>query len=199
MLRWLLLPPAALILLLSAMTAQTAAGRILAAIAATAAVLILCKTKRPAGPRPAPSARGPVWRRPPRKHKRAELLEQAEARIGQPIQALCPLMLTAQDRPGERWHGSQAMWVALAEHDLWLLHDAAAAGIGGVWDQLLRTGLHIHAHEHRGHHHVELSWPTHARLLVGQLRGPREPRRRLLGLVAADELGLRELLNRPAH
>ena len=58
----------------------------------------------------------------------ASLVEQAEGRIGQPIQSLCPFELRAQDRPGERWQGSQPMWVALGQHTLWFLHDAPSAG-----------------------------------------------------------------------
>lgn len=129
----------------------------------------------------------------------ASLVEQAESRIGQPIQALCPFELRAQDRPGERWQGSQPMWVALGHQTLWFLHDATLGRLGGVWDALPRQGLHVLAAKRRDGHDVELSWPLMPRLLIGSLAGPAEDRRRLLGLLAADELGVRDLLDRPSR
>jgi len=128
----------------------------------------------------------------------ASLVEQTEGRIGQPIQALCPFELRAQDRPGERWQGSQPMWVALGHHTLWFLHDATPARLGGVWDALPRHGLHILAAERPDGHDIELSWPLMPRLMIGALGGPADQRRRLLGLLAADELGVRDLLDRPS-
>ena len=90
------------------------------------------------------------------------------------------------------------MWVALGHQTLWFLHDATLGRLGGVWDALPRQGLHILATERHHGHDVELSWPLMPRLLIGTLGGPAENRRRLLGLLAADELGVRDLLDRPS-
>jgi len=157
---------------------------------------VLARTKRPPSRRPAPSSTGGVWRLPPprRQPPVRTVKEQAEARVGEPLHVVCPLEMLAQDRPGERWQGNQRLWIALGEQTIWFLHDATLGRLGGVWDALPRQGLHIAAQEQARQHDVELSWPQHARLIIGTLDGPREHRTRLLGLLAADELGLREIL-----
>jgi hypothetical protein len=150
--------------------------------------------------RPAVPPGGAISPRPrPIARRGAPLLDQAQARTGQPIHALCPFELRAQDRPGERWQGSQHMWIALGDQTVWFLHDATLGRLGGVWDALPRQGLHSLTTESRDHHDVELSWPLMPRLLIGTLRGTATERRRLLGLLAADELGVRDLLDRPSR
>ena len=134
---------------------------------------------------------------PPLAPATASLHDQAESRIGQPIHVLCPFEMRAQDRPVERWQGSQNMWIALGDQTLWFLNDATLGRLGGVWDALPRQGLHIRATDRRDSHEVEMSWPLMPRLLIGLLGGPAPERQRLLGLLAADELGVRDLLDRP--
>ena len=137
-------------------------------------------------------------------YEHARLLEQAESRVGRPLALLCPFTLLAQDLPGESWQGRQYLWLGLDEDRLWLLHDAhrhPAHGhdptsrwlprIGGVWDSMPRQGIVLRAGELRGCDQLELSWPYAPRLIVGRVYGPREARRRLAGLLAADQLTLR--------
>jgi hypothetical protein len=71
-------------------------------------------------------------------------------------------------------------------------------GIGGVKSRLSRTGLHSCWSDHwlRAHYVAELSWPESAWFLVGELHGRRSQRLRLMGLLAGDELGVRELVTR---
>ena len=139
---------------------------------------------------------------PSRKH--ARLLEQAESRVGRPLALLCPFTLLAQDLASECWQGRQYLWLGLDEDRLWLLHDAhrhpaqrrnPTSGwlprIGGVWDSVPRHGLVLRARELRGCHQLELSWPQTPRLIVGRVYGPQADRRRLAGLLAADQLTLR--------
>ena len=142
----------------------------------------------------------------------SELLEQAESRVGRPLQLLCPFTLLAQDRPGECWQGRQYLWLGLDGEQLWLLHDAHRhpgygrqpssawlPRIGGVWDRLPRHGLTARSRELRRCHQLELSWPHAPRLLVARIYGPRAVRRELIGLLAADELGLRAETEGRAH
>ena len=93
------------------------------------------------------------WRGESAVHKQPELLEQAESRVGRPLELLCPFTLLAQDHCGECWQGRQYLWLGLDEEQLWLLHDAhrhPAHGrqptsawlprIGGVWDAFPAKG-----------------------------------------------------------
>jgi hypothetical protein len=194
MLRRLLLAAIAAFSAFAAVQAPTVPGAAFLLVISLAAIAALLRRATRGRSLPAP---GGLNARPPAPVA-ASLVEQAEGRIGQPIQALCPLELRAQDRPGERWQGSQPMWVALGQHTLWFLHDATLGRLGGVWDALPRQGLHILAAERRDRHDVELSWPLMPRLLIASLGGPASERRRLLGLLAADELGVRDLLDRPS-
>ena len=163
----------------------------LAALAAIALAVLLAIRSLPAS-----------WRGESPVHKQPELLEQAESRIGRPLELLCPFTLLAQDHCGECWQGRQYLWLGLDEEQLWLLHDAhrhPAHGrqptsawlprIGGVWDRIPRHGLAMRAQQLRGCQQLELSWPHAPRLLVGRVYGPRAARDRLVGLLAADELG----------
>ena len=106
--------------------------------------------------------------------------------------------------PASAGRAAQYLWLALDGERLWLLHDAHRhpahrrhpsqpwlPRVGGVWDWPPRHGLVLQARELRGCHQLELSWPDTPRLIVGRVYGPREDRRRLVGLLAADELGLR--------
>ena len=194
MLRRLLLGAVAAFSAFAAVHSPTLPGAaFLLVISLTAIALMLRRITR-TGPLPGPAG----WDRRQPASRDISLIDQAEARIGQPIQVLCPFELRAQDRPGERWHGSQHMWIALGDQTLWFLHDATLGRLGGVWDGLPRQGLHILAGEHRANHDVELSWPLMPRLIIGSLTGPAPERTRLLGLLAADELGVRDLLDRPS-
>jgi hypothetical protein len=194
MLRRLLLAAVAAFTAFAAVGAPTLPGATFLLLISLAAIALLLRRTTRARSQPEATGLNPT----PLAAAPASLVEQAEGRIGQPIQALCPFELRAQDRPGERWQGSQPMWVALGHQTLWFLHDATLGRLGGVWDALPRQGLHILAAERRHGHDVELSWPLIPRLLIGSLGGPAEDRRRLLGLLAADELGVRDLLDRPS-
>ena len=133
-----------------------------------------------------------------------QLLEQAESRIGRPLELLCPFTLLAQDHCGECWQGRQYLWLGLDEEQLWLLHDAPSpssprpaahqrAGCrasAACATRLPRHGLAMRSRQLRGCQQLELSWPHAPRLLVGRVYGPRAARDRLVGLLAADELGL---------
>jgi hypothetical protein len=193
MLRRLLLAAVAAFTAFAAAGAPTLPGAGFLLAISLAAIALLFRSATRARSLPTPAG---LRARPPAAAA-ASLLEQAQGRIGQPIQALCPFELRAQDRPGERWQGSQRMWVALGHQTLWFLHDATLVRLGGVWDALPRQGLHILAAERRDRHDVELSWPLMPRLLIGSLGGPAGDRRRLLGLLA--ELGVRDLLDRPSR
>jgi len=164
------------------------AGWVLALAATVAIIVLLLRGVRT---RSGPTGGGAVWRGVRRADGLQAVREQAEARVGQPLAALCPLELRAQDRPGERWQGRQLLWLGLGEQTVWFLHDSTLGRVGGVWDALPRYGLHTLATEHRTSHDVEMSWPQLPRLIIGRLGGAATERRRLLGLLAADELGLR--------
>ncbi len=88
--------------------------------------------------------------------------------------------------------------MATTEQWLWLLHRTPSGGIGGVKSRLSRTGLYARWSDHRlgGHHVGEFSWPGDASFLVGELHGARSQRLRLMGLLAGDELGVRQLVTR---
>lgn len=194
MVRRLLLVAVAAFSAVAALDAPTLPGAVFLMLICLAAVAAIVRRAS----RPTPSIAPAGWRGGRLVPGSGSLVEQAEARIGQPIQLLCPFELRAQDRPGERWQGSQRVWIALGEQTLWFLHDATLGRLGGVWDALPRQGLHILATERSGRHDIELSWPLMPRLIIGRLGGPTEDRRRLLGLLAADELGVRALLDRPS-
>jgi hypothetical protein len=125
--------------------------------------------------------------------------EQAEARVGEPLAAFCPFELRAQDRPRQRWQGSQHMWMGVSEETLWFLHHSTLGRVGSVWHSLPRHGLHVLSTERADSHDVELSWPQLPRLMIARLGGQAHERRRLLGLLAADELGLRAETQGPAR
>jgi hypothetical protein len=51
-------------------------------------------------------------------------------------------------------------------------------------------------HRLQAHHTGELSWPADAWFISGDLHGTRPQRLRLIGLLAAGELGMRQLVHR---
>jgi hypothetical protein len=127
------------------------------------------------------------------------LAEIAESRLGEPVEAICPFVMRAQQQPRERWQGETPFWLALSPSWIWLLHRSVDGRIGGVKARYGRGGLHARyddRHWH-GHHIAELSWPADRWYMTGELHGPRAQRLRFMGLLAADELGIRELVHRP--
>ena len=173
MLRGLFLSAVAAFSAFAAFSAPTLVGALFLLAMSLAAIVGLLQhvARSPLGARPSGRALAPTGAGRPLPAATASPLEQAEARVGQPIQVLCPFELRAQDRPGER---------------------------GGVWDALPRQELHILSTGALHRHDVELSWPLIPRLLIATLTGPAADRERLLGLLAADELGVRDLLDPPA-
>ena len=83
-------------------------------------------------------------------------------------------------------------------HWVWLLHQTSDGDIGGVKSRFSRTGMHSRWTDHRprSYHVGELSWPADPWFIAGELHGPRAQRLRLIGLLAADELGVRHLVTR---
>jgi hypothetical protein len=167
------------------------------AIAVVAVVAMVVLLWRGARVRSRPIGGRAVWRGGRTGKELPLARQQAEARVGEPLAAFCPLELRAQDRPRQRWQGSQHMWMGLGEQTVWFLHHSTLGRIGGVWDSLPRHGLHVLATERRHAHEVELSWPHLPRLMIARLGGQMDERRRLLGLLAADELDLRAEAERP--
>ena len=86
--------------------------------------------------------------------------------------------------------------MAVSDTSLWLLHATADGSIGGVKSRFSRTGVHTRWTQHpaRFSHTGELSWPADAWFIAGELHGPYRQRVRLIGLLAADDLGIRQLL-----
>lgn len=116
--------------------------------------------------------------------------------MGEPTHALAPFVLRVQHAPHERWHGHEALWMALTATSIWLLHRTPDGSIGGVKSRFSRTGVHTRWAHHSAHcsHTGELSWPADPWFIAGELHGPSGQRLRLIGLLAADELGVRQLL-----
>ena len=125
-----------------------------------------------------------------------QLAGVAWARVGEPVHALAPFVLRVQHAPHERWHGHEALWMAVSDTALWLLHTTADGSIGGVKSRFSRTGVHTRwaPHPTDRSHTGELSWPADPWFIAGELHGPPDQRLRLIGLLAADELGLRQFL-----
>lgn len=137
---------------------------------------------------------------PPAAHPApADLVELAEGRLGQQVQAICPWTHQhAIGANGKPWNGEQPLWIALTDQDLWLLYREQKARIGGVHSRLPRTGLHPVWRRRRlaGNHIGELCWPDRPWFCRGELDGPVEQRLRLIGLLAADQLTLRREVSR---
>jgi hypothetical protein len=127
--------------------------------------------------------------------QRAEL---ASARVGEPTHALASFILHTQHAPDERWHGEEHLWMAVTDAWLWLLHQTRDGEIGGVKSRFSRAGMHSRWTDHRvcSHHVGELSWPAEPWFIAGELHGARAQRIRLIGLLAGDELGVRDLVTR---
>ena len=128
---------------------------------------------------------------------RAELVT---ARVGEPTHAIARFILQTQHAPHERWHGQEHLWIAVTDTCVWLFHQTSDGNIGGVKSRFSRTGMHSRWTDHRprSYHVGELSWPADPWFIAGELHGPRAQRLRLIGLLAADELGLRHLVTRTA-
>ena len=92
------------------------------------------------------------------------------------------------------------MWIAVTDTCVWLFHQTSDGNIGGVKSRFSRTGMHSRWTDRRprSYHVGELSWPADPWFIAGELHGPRAQRLRLIGLLAADELGLRHLVTRTA-
>jgi hypothetical protein len=118
------------------------------------------------------------------------------ARVGEPIHAVAAFVLRVQHAPQERWYGHEALWMAVSDTSIWLLHTTADGSIGGVKSRFSRTGVHTRWAHHPANcsHAGELSWPADPWFIAGELYGPQDQRLRLIGLLAADELGVRQLL-----
>jgi hypothetical protein len=170
------------------------AGQLLVRLAAIAALLLIAVGHA------AWSAHRREWARHDRPahapdQQRAELVI---ARVGEPVHAIARFVLQTQHGPGERWHGQEPLWIAVSDSWLWLLHRTDNGNIGGVKSRFSRAGIHTHWTDHRlGSSHLgELSWPADPWFIAGELHGPRDQRLRLIGLLAGDELGVRQLVTR---
>lgn len=124
--------------------------------------------------------------------------ELVTARVGEPTHAVARFVLHKQHGPDGRWHGEQQLWIAISDTSIWLLHHTHGRKIGGVKRRFPRAGLHTHWTDHRAfsYHQAELSWPADPWFIAGELHGPRSQRHRLIGLLAGDELGVRDLVTR---
>jgi hypothetical protein len=126
------------------------------------------------------------------------LAELANARVGEPVHALARFVLQTQHGPQERWHGEEPLWMAVSDTWVWLLHRTPNGDIGGVKSRFSRTGMHSRWTDDRRRsvHRGELSWPADPWFIAGELHGPRPQGLRLIGLLAGDELGVRNLVTR---
>ena len=124
--------------------------------------------------------------------------ELVTARIGEPTHAVARFVLHKQHGADHRWQGEEQLWIAVGDTSVWLLHRTRGRKVGGVRSRFARAGLHSRWTDHRAfsYHLGELSWPADPWFIAGELHGPRGQRHRLIGLLAGDELGVRELVTR---
>ena len=124
--------------------------------------------------------------------------ELVTARVGEPTHAVARFVLHKQHGPDLRWHGEEQLWIAVSDTSVWLLHRTRGRKVGGVKSHFSRAGLRSRWTDHRAfsYHLGELSWPADPWFIAGELHGPRGQRHRLIGLLAGDELGVRELVTR---
>jgi hypothetical protein len=124
--------------------------------------------------------------------------ELVTARVGEPTHAVARFVLHKQHGPDLRWHGEEQLWIAVSDTSVWLLHRTRGRKVGGVKSRFSRAGLRSRWTDHRAfsYHLGELSWPADPWFIAGELHGPRGQRHRLIGLLAGDELGVRELVTR---
>jgi hypothetical protein len=127
-----------------------------------------------------------------------QLADVISARVGEPTHAAVPFVLRTQHAPQERWHGEEALWIAVSDTWIWLLNRGLDGSVGGVKSRFSRAGLHARwiPDRHHSQHLAELSWPADPWFIAGDLHGACAQRLRLIGLLAADELGLRHLVTR---
>ncbi len=124
----------------------------------------------------------------------AIMREIASSRIGEPVLVVCPCVITLQHAPHENWHGEEPLWVALSDTHLLLFHQTPTGGVGGVKSRFTRAGAHTRWEEQPDEHLAEISWPENLWMITLRVRGPREQRELLRGLLATDELGVRGIL-----
>ena len=124
--------------------------------------------------------------------------ELVTARIGEPTHAVARFVLHKQHGADHRWQGEEQLWIAVGDTSVWLLHRTRGRKVGGVRSRFARAGLHSRWTDQRAfsYHLGELSWPADPWFIAGELHGPRGQRHRLIGLLAGDELGVRELVTR---
>ncbi len=201
--RWWLLAFAALILLpksgIAAVPALVLSCALLLAVANEQLKIASFRHSRnPARPAPPPAPPGAPPPPPPPTlaASQLELREIATTRIGEPVDALCPCVITLEHGQTNTWEGSTPMWIALGERNVALLHTTPGGGIGGVNTLLTRTGAHTRTVPvHQDEDLLEISWPLRPWFITVLVHGTASERHQLLALLAADQLGLRN----PAH
>ena len=122
-----------------------------------------------------------------------EAARAAEAIIGEPVQAICPFLLSLQQTATENWSGEEPLWIVLSVTELWVLRCAPDGTVAGVKSRLPRQGLNARIDERStAGQRADFSWPALPWYMQGELRGNTA---RMAGLLTADWLGVRALLD----
>jgi hypothetical protein len=171
--------------------ATAALGAVLIGLLALLARVLLAGGQTLASRTPALAFAGQApWRMGAQEAARA-----AEGIIGEPVQAICPFLLGLQQTTTENWSGEEPLWIVLSVTELWVVRCAPDGTVAGVKSRLPRQGLSARIDQRSpAGQGADISWPALPWYMQGELRGNTA---RMAGLLTADWLGVRALLDQP--